>query len=162
MIRALYFFYNKNNYPKESLWNNTYLKFFLLIFELILIARMVFRFLPQLTKQMLEKTLYSCSIQPISTDINDSSIECKYDSGNLTIGSTTVPRYNTEASSKVPNVLFYDLPQVRITFWQIVILFKFIWLRVTFAFLAFKTTRTYATRFCAGRTSIASRQPRCW
>lgn len=61
---------------------------------------------------MLEKTLYSCNIEPISTDLNESAIECKYDNDNLTIGSTTVPRYNTEASSKVPNVLFYDLPQV--------------------------------------------------
>lgn len=75
-------------------------------------ALLFFRFLPQLTKQMLEKTLYSCNIEPISTDLNGSSIECKYDSDNLTIGNTTVPRYNTEASSKVPNVLFYDLPQV--------------------------------------------------
>lgn len=65
---------------------------------------------------MLEKTLYSCSIQPISTDLNESSVECKFNNGNLTIGNTTVLRYITDASSKVPNVLFYDLPQVIIQF----------------------------------------------
>lgn len=72
-----------------------------------------YRFLPQLTKQMLEKTLYSCSIQPMSTNLDDSSIKCSYDENYLTIGCTSVPRYKTDASSKVPNVLFYDLPQVR-------------------------------------------------
>lgn len=74
---------------------------------------MIYRFLPQLTKQMLEKTLFSCNIQPISTDFDGSSIKCKYDDDNLIIGNTTFPRYKTDASSKVPNILFYDLPQVR-------------------------------------------------
>ncbi|XP_027851720.2 von Willebrand factor A domain-containing protein 8 [Aphis gossypii] len=69
------------------------------------------QFLPQLTKQMLEKTLYSCSIQPIFENVQDSSINCKYDNDNLTIGNTTIARYKTNASSKVPNILFYDLPQ---------------------------------------------------
>lgn len=73
-----------------------------------------YRFLPLLTKQMLEKTLYSCSVQPMSSDLEDSSIKCTYDDDNLTIGNTTVLRYKTDASSKVPNILFYDLPQVRI------------------------------------------------
>jgi len=63
---------------------------------------------------MLEKTLYSCSIQPIFENVQDSSINCKYDNDNLTIGNTTIARYKTNASSKVPNILFYDLPQVRI------------------------------------------------
>lgn len=72
-----------------------------------------YRFLPQLTKQMLEKTLYSCSIQPISENVEDSSISCKYDDDYLTIGNTTIARYKTSASSKVPNILFYDLPQVQ-------------------------------------------------
>lgn len=63
---------------------------------------------------MLEKTLYSCNIQPTTTNLDHSSIKCKYNTENLTIGKTTVPRYKTDASSKVPNVLFYDLPQVRI------------------------------------------------
>lgn len=62
---------------------------------------------------MLEKTLYSCNIQPMSTNSDDSPIKCNYDNNNLTIGNTTVPRYKTNASSKVPNILFYDLPQVR-------------------------------------------------
>lgn len=65
---------------------------------------------------MLEKTLYSCSIQPISENLDDFSIKCKFDNDNLTIGSTTIARYKTDASSKVPNILFYDLPQVRIQF----------------------------------------------
>lgn len=62
---------------------------------------------------MLEKTLYSCSIQPMSSNLDDSSIKCVYDDDHLTIGSTTVLRYKTDALSKVPNILFYDLPQVR-------------------------------------------------
>jgi len=71
---------------------------------------------------MLEKTLYSCSIQPISENVEDSSINCKYDDENLTIGNTTIARYKTSASSKVPNILFYDLPQVRIQFWKTVMI----------------------------------------
>lgn len=63
---------------------------------------------------MLEKTLFSCSIQPLSSNLDNSPIKCKYDDNNLTIGRTTVPRYKTNASSKVPNVLFYDVPQVRL------------------------------------------------
>lgn len=62
---------------------------------------------------MLEKTLYSCSIQPTAINLNDSLIQYKYDDDNLTIGNTTVSRYKTDASSKIPNVLFFDLPQVR-------------------------------------------------
>lgn len=84
------------------------------MFEIVLTKLfIIYRFLPQLTKQMLEKTLYSCNIQPMSTNLNDSPIKCNYDNNNLTIGNTTVPRYKTNASSKVPNILFYDLPQVR-------------------------------------------------
>lgn len=71
---------------------------------------------------MLEKTLYSCSIQPISENVEDSSINCKYDDDYLTIGNTTIARYKTSASSKVPNILFYDLPQVRIQFWKTVMI----------------------------------------
>jgi hypothetical protein len=73
---------------------------------------------------MLEKTLYSCSIQPMSTNLNDSSIKCVYDDDSLTIGDTTVLRYKTNASSKVPNILFYDLPQVRINLLKKIILYK--------------------------------------
>lgn len=69
--------------------------------------------MPQLTRQMLEKTLYSCSIQPAVENFDSSLIQCVYDDDNLTIGSTTVSRYKTDASSKIPNVLFFDLPQVR-------------------------------------------------
>lgn len=65
---------------------------------------------------MLKDTLYSCSIQPTSSDVHDFPIKCVYDDNNLTIGSTTVPRYKTDASSKVPNILFYDLPQVSIKY----------------------------------------------
>lgn len=85
---------------------------------------LIYRFLPQLTKQMLEKTLYSCNIQPISKNIDESSIKCFYDNNNLTIGNTTVHRYKTDASSKVPNVLFYDLPQVKIKYLKKVFILK--------------------------------------
>lgn len=84
------------------------------------------RFLPQLTKQMLEKTLYSCSIQPIPLNDDGSLIKCSYDDTILTIGNTTVPRYKTDASSKVPNVLFYNLPQVRMKFKKLMNIFFFI------------------------------------
>lgn len=63
---------------------------------------------------MLEKTLYSCSIEPMPTKLDDLSIKCSYNENDLTIGFTTVSRYKTNASSKVPRVLFYDLPQVRL------------------------------------------------
>jgi len=61
----------------------------------------------------------------MSSNIDDSSIKCKYDYDNLTIGSTTVPRYKTDVCSKVPNVLFYDLPQVRIKCQITVMIYKY-------------------------------------
>ncbi|XP_050525858.1 von Willebrand factor A domain-containing protein 8 [Daktulosphaira vitifoliae] len=69
------------------------------------------QFLPLLTKQMLENTLRKCNIRPITSKENNSVIECKYNNEYVTIGQTTVSRYSTNATTKVPNILFYDLPQ---------------------------------------------------
>lgn len=38
--------------------------------------------------------------------------KCIVNADTVTIGDTVVPRYSSESSAKVPNVLFYELPQV--------------------------------------------------
>lgn len=68
------------------------------------------QFLPNLTKHALEKTISQLGIQPMS--ISDSrSIKCEVKDGVLTIGNSSCPIHKTTNLSKVPSILFYDVPQ---------------------------------------------------
>lgn len=78
----------------------------------VLIDRTACRFLPPLTRQALDTALFKAGVHPASKTFS-SIKECKIDAENVIIGDTVVPRYQTRDSAKVPNVLFYDLPQVR-------------------------------------------------
>lgn len=68
------------------------------------------KFLPPLTRQALEKTLHKLKITPTFTPL-PKEIKCEIHNDILTIGNTSCPVYKTDALSKVPNILFYNVPQ---------------------------------------------------
>lgn len=68
------------------------------------------KFLPTLTRDALEKTVQKLEIYPVANAKKINAIT-KVENGIVTIGNTTIPEYITTAHSKVPNVLFYDVPQ---------------------------------------------------
>lgn len=68
------------------------------------------KFLPSLTRQGLEITLKNLGIEPLFPNENDEPLKCEVSDNIVTIGKTTVPIYQTEWQSKVPNILFYDVP----------------------------------------------------
>lgn len=69
------------------------------------------KFLPTLTRDALEKTVERLGIHKIPKTTTDKKIVTKVENGMCTIGEVSVPLYITKAHSKVPNVLFYDVPQ---------------------------------------------------
>lgn len=68
------------------------------------------KFLPSLTRQALETTLKNLGIEPLVISENDEPGKCEVSDNVVTIGKTTVPVYQTEWQSKVPNILFYNVP----------------------------------------------------
>ncbi|XP_011645711.1 von Willebrand factor A domain-containing protein 8 [Pogonomyrmex barbatus] len=68
------------------------------------------RFLPTLAKQALEDCCHRLSIVPPKSAA-DSAIECSVTGDTVRIGDTVVDRYRTAALSKVPDILFYDVPE---------------------------------------------------
>lgn len=68
------------------------------------------RFLPILTKQALENCLKKLDILPKGKDF-DMKIICKVDEEFVTIGETRMKRYETNALTKIPDILFYNVPQ---------------------------------------------------
>ncbi|XP_060072942.1 von Willebrand factor A domain-containing protein 8-like [Ylistrum balloti] len=74
------------------------------------------RFLPQLPKAGLHQSMENEGIKPIKNVQTDSltldqSITSEVNNGMLRIGHTTVPLFNPNNKTKVPDVLFYDNPQ---------------------------------------------------
>lgn len=68
------------------------------------------KFLPPLTRQALEKILSKLKINP-PAPTQSRTVKCSVDNGILTIGNTSCPVYKTSDLTKVPNILFYDVPQ---------------------------------------------------
>nr|KAF7423742.1 hypothetical protein H0235_009025 [Vespula pensylvanica] len=68
------------------------------------------RFLPSVTKQALDDCLNRLNIIP-KKDTTDRMIDCEVTNETVKIGKTIVDRYNTKLLSKVPDILFYDVPQ---------------------------------------------------
>ncbi|KAK3095149.1 hypothetical protein FSP39_010820 [Pinctada imbricata] len=71
-------------------------------------------FLPSLPKISLEQALEAAEIRAVknfeeNTD-TDEAITCEVNDGSLRIGKTSVPVYNPENRTKVPDVLFYENP----------------------------------------------------
>lgn len=67
------------------------------------------KFLPQLAKQALETVLLRAGV--VKRDKNDDSRKIMVNDKEITIGNTTTPVFHTTATSKVPDILFYDVPQ---------------------------------------------------
>ncbi|XP_015436768.1 PREDICTED: von Willebrand factor A domain-containing protein 8 [Dufourea novaeangliae] len=68
------------------------------------------RFLPALARKALGDCCGRIGIVPTITPLNK-DIKCKVTETTLQIGNTVVDRYNTKALTKVPDILFYNVPQ---------------------------------------------------
>lgn len=68
------------------------------------------RFLPSVTKQALDDCLNRSNIIP-KVDETDRTIDYEVTDKTVRIGKTMADRYRTKLTSKVPDVLFYDVPQ---------------------------------------------------
>ncbi|XP_011863838.1 PREDICTED: von Willebrand factor A domain-containing protein 8 [Vollenhovia emeryi] len=68
------------------------------------------RFLPAIAKEALADSCRRLGIVPSNT-ASDSAIECSVTEDSVKIGDTVVDRYRTAALSKVPDILFYDVPE---------------------------------------------------
>lgn len=69
------------------------------------------RFLPVLAKQTLEDCCRRLNIVPSASSAANLTIECAITEDTVKIGDTTMLRYRTAALSKVPDILFYDVPE---------------------------------------------------
>lgn len=69
-----------------------------------------FRFLPPITKEAFDNALQKEGIEPES-QVKDEKITCQVNDRTIKIGNTEVNRYETNSKSKVPDILFYDIPQ---------------------------------------------------
>lgn len=68
------------------------------------------KFLPSLPRAALENAIENVSIsRPKSRKLSTISINVQND--DLTIGSTTTKRYETKAHTKVPDIVFFNVPQ---------------------------------------------------
>lgn len=76
------------------------------------------KFLPNLARNALEEVCKKLSIVPeeqkrsiFGTKPHKVDMTCEVNNGILTIGKTSVPIYKTNAITKVPDILFYNVPQ---------------------------------------------------
>lgn len=73
------------------------------------------RFLPRLACSALDQTLDEAGIveakKDTSLDNYDKAITCEVKDGMLRLGNTSVPVYNPDNRTKVPDILFYENPQ---------------------------------------------------
>ncbi|KAF5289201.1 hypothetical protein FQR65_LT00087 [Abscondita terminalis] len=86
-----------NKFPSDDLYE---------IFQTIFMIK----FLPKLTKQSLEKTLSNLGISS-KPHLESDVVKYAITDNILTIGKTSAVVTQTDAITKVPNVLFYDVPQ---------------------------------------------------
>jgi len=73
----------------------------------------IFRFLPTLAQQALTTVLSDAGISTVAEPADPTLKVCEVRGNVLRIGKTTAARYETGTSSKVPDVLFFNVPQVR-------------------------------------------------
>lgn len=85
----------------------------------------IFRFLPTLAQQTLNTVLSDAGINTVAEPTDQTLKVCKVQGNVLRIGNTTAARYETATSSKVPDVLFFNVPQVRMIAVVCVYLCKF-------------------------------------
>lgn len=68
------------------------------------------KFLPNLPRAALENAIQNAKIRAPSSE-TPRATKILVENGTLTIGTTQTPVYVTEAVTKVPDILFYDVPQ---------------------------------------------------
>ncbi|XP_039451313.1 von Willebrand factor A domain-containing protein 8 [Culex pipiens pallens] len=68
------------------------------------------KFMPNLPRSVLENALRSCDVTA-GRESRAEDVTISSDHGVLRIGKTEVPIYQTEAVSKVPDIVFYNVPQ---------------------------------------------------
>uniref|UniRef100_A0A8D8BLW5 von Willebrand factor A domain-containing protein 8 n=2 Tax=Culex pipiens TaxID=7175 RepID=A0A8D8BLW5_CULPI len=68
------------------------------------------KFMPNLPRSVLENALRSCDVTA-GRESRAEDVTISSDQGVLRIGKTEVPIYQTEAVSKVPDIVFYNVPQ---------------------------------------------------
>ncbi|GBP05227.1 von Willebrand factor A domain-containing protein 8 [Eumeta japonica] len=73
------------------------------------------KFLPNLARRALDSACKNIGIEPPHRvgmfGKKETKVSCAIQNGILTIGNTSTEVYKTEALSKVPDILFYDVPQ---------------------------------------------------
>lgn len=81
------------------------------------------RFLPRLAQQALEEEMEAIGVKKTSAvhtiEGMDEATTCEIKDGVLRIGGTTVSVHDAENKMKVPDVLFYENPQVRHIFFYV-------------------------------------------
>lgn len=82
------------------------------------------KFLPNLARRALDAASQKLGIEPptrfgiFSRDPDEKPVKISIQNGALTIGNTTTEIFKTNALTKVPDILFYDVPQhVRLLEW---------------------------------------------
>ncbi|XP_055616057.1 von Willebrand factor A domain-containing protein 8 [Toxorhynchites rutilus septentrionalis] len=68
------------------------------------------KFMPNLPRSVLENALRACDVSQ-GKERRPEDVAISTDNGVLQIGNTSVPIYQTEAVSKVPDIVFYNVPQ---------------------------------------------------
>ncbi|KAJ3641597.1 hypothetical protein Zmor_028097 [Zophobas morio] len=69
------------------------------------------QFFPTLPRQALERTIHRFGIVPEKSSDDTAPISCGIKNNILTIGQSSVPLYQNKHLTKVPNILFYNIPQ---------------------------------------------------
>ncbi|KAJ3641595.1 hypothetical protein Zmor_028095 [Zophobas morio] len=69
------------------------------------------QFLPTLARQALERTIHRLGVVAEESSDDTAPIACGIKNDILTIGQSSVPLYQTTHLTKVPNILFYNIPQ---------------------------------------------------
>jgi hypothetical protein len=108
-----------------------------------------------MARQALDSALLEAGVKHVD-QAEASELTCVLDDQTVTIGKTSISRHQTQTKSKVPDVLFYDVPQVLI--W-IPLVGKEILNLLLFAALG--SFGMAHARFCSWRASVVGRKPGC-
>nr|CAD7437743.1 unnamed protein product [Timema bartmani] len=69
------------------------------------------RFLPSVARQALDTAVSEAGLSAAPRNLGPEDLVCRVDGDLVRIGRTTAQRYHTTAESKVPDILFFDVPQ---------------------------------------------------
>nr|CAD7429314.1 unnamed protein product [Timema monikensis] len=69
------------------------------------------RFLPTVARQALDTAVSKAGLSAAPRTLGPEDLVCEVDGDLVRIGRTTAQRYHTTAETKVPDILFFDVPQ---------------------------------------------------